>query len=84
MSLARRTIVDQIEILRDGTVQVRLAKQVVDGDDVLRSEYHRIAVEPGSDLESCLLAVNAHLTELRETVLDEAEWEWVRRVVSHA
>jgi hypothetical protein len=82
MGLERRTIIDQIEIRRDGTVQVRLAKQVVDGEDVLRSEYHRIGVEPGADLESYLPVVNAHLRALREAAVDEAEWDRVRRVVS--
>jgi hypothetical protein len=82
MGLERRTVIDQIEIRRDGTVQVRLAKQVVDGEDVLRSDYHRIGVEPGADLESHLPLVNAHLTTLGEAVVEETEWDRVRRVVS--
>jgi hypothetical protein len=82
MGLKRRTIIDQIEIKRDGTVQVRLAKQVVDGDEVLRSEYHRLGVEPGADLESYLPAVNAHLSALHEAEVEEAEWDRVRRIVS--
>ena len=82
MSLQRRTIIDQIEIRRDGTVQVRLAKQVVDGEDVLRSEYHRIGVEPGADLESYLPVVNGQLAALREAEVDEAEWDRLRRVIS--
>jgi hypothetical protein len=84
MSLERRTIIDQIEIRRDGTVHVRLAKQVIDGEEVLRSEYHRFGVEPGADLESCLPVVNAHLTERREAGVESAEWDRVRRVVAMA
>lgn len=81
MALERRTIIDQIEIKRDATMNVRLAKQVVDGEEVVTSEYHRIAVEPGADLESRLPIVNAHLAEMHAASVDEAEWERVRRIV---
>lgn len=81
--MERRTVVDQIEVKRDGIVQVRLAKQVVDGEQMLRNDYHRMEpLTPGADLESALLIVNAHLTELREAMVEEAEWDRVRRVVA--
>lgn len=81
MSLERRTIIDQIEIQRDGIVQVRLAKQIVDGGEVLRSEFHRVAMAPGADLGASVSLINANLEELREATVADAEWDRVRRVI---
>lgn len=82
MSIERRTIVEQIEIKRDGVVQVRLAKQIVDGDTVLASEYHRAAFDPGADLDAAIPVVEAHLKQMGDAEVGPAEWARLRRVVA--
>ena len=64
MALARKTVVDQIEIRRDGTIQVRLGLLVMDGDAEIHCQWHRTAIEPGGDVDEQIAAVNAHLESM--------------------
>jgi hypothetical protein len=82
MSLKRRTVVDQIEITRTGTVQVRLAKTIMDGEAVVASTFHRCTFEPGANVEEGIAAVNAHLAQLGEANLDGSEIERITRVTA--
>lgn len=49
MSLTERTVVDQLEVLRDGTVQVREAVEVLRDGVVIASSYHRRVVAADDD-----------------------------------
>ncbi len=62
--IEQRTIIDQIEITHGGVIQIRFAKQIVDGDTVLASEWHRSSIEPGGDPAAQMAAVNSHLTQM--------------------
>ena len=60
--MLKRTVIDQIEITRDGTIQLRMAKAVVDDDGtVLSSGWHRTIVPPDGDVDLQMQAVNSHL-----------------------
>ena len=50
MSLSKETVVDKIEVLEDGTIQVRAAIRVLEDGEVLSSSYHRHVLQPGDDL----------------------------------
>lgn len=61
--MMKRTILDQIEVTRDGTIQLRLAKEVVDDDGaVLSSRWVRTALPPGHDVQTQIAALNSHLS----------------------
>lgn len=81
MTITQHTIVDQIEIRRDGTVQIRLAKQLVRDGKVLSSGWHRAAWEPGADFDAGCEAVNSHLAAMGEAPVDATEWGRCRRVI---
>ena len=50
MALTEDAIVDSIEVLPDGQIQVRKANRVFrDGEEISKS-YHRHVVAPGDDL----------------------------------
>lgn len=49
MALTKINVVDQIEVLEDGSVQVRTATRIVDGNSVVSSSFHRHTVVPGAD-----------------------------------
>ena len=50
MALTEDTIVDSIDVLPDGQIQVRKANRVFrDGTEISKS-YHRHVVSPGQDL----------------------------------
>ena len=50
MALTEDTIVDSIDVLSDGQIQVRKANRVFrDGEEISKA-YHRHVVSPGDDL----------------------------------
>ena len=44
MSLTERTTIDLLEVLRDGTVQVREAREVLQDGEVIATRYHRFVI----------------------------------------
>jgi len=50
MALIERSIFSLCEVLPNTTLQVRMADQIVDGEDVKASTFRRYCLTPGSDL----------------------------------
>ena len=50
MALTKETIVDKIEVLEMGQVQVRTATRVLEDGVALSSSFHRHVLVPGDDL----------------------------------
>ena len=46
MALTKETVVDKIEVLEKGNVQVRTATRVLEDDVELSSSFHRHVIEP--------------------------------------
>ena len=49
MALTKQTVVDKIEVLENGTLQVRTATRVLEDGEVLSSSFHRHVLAPGAD-----------------------------------
>lgn len=49
MALEKQTVVDKIEVLENGCVQVRTATRIVEDGVQLSQSYHRHVVAPGND-----------------------------------
>lgn len=49
MSLEKQMVVDQVEVLENGMVQVRTATRIVEDNEVISSSLHRHVVAPGQD-----------------------------------
>jgi hypothetical protein len=49
MALTKETAVDKIEVLENGTLQVRTATRVLEDGEVLSSSFHRHVLAPGED-----------------------------------
>lgn len=65
MAITKRTIIDQIEITRSGSVQVRFAKLLEeDGVPLAEPAYHRTAIQPGGDPLAQMADVNVHLEQM--------------------
>lgn len=80
-TLTQNTGIDRIEIV-GGTVQVRLAKQVLNGDSVIAAEFHRLSLAPGIDMAAQLTTVNADLTALGATTVSDSDWATVTTICS--
>ena len=50
MALTKEIIVDKIEVLEQGQVQVRTATRVLEDGVALSSSFHRHVLAPGDDL----------------------------------
>ncbi len=62
MALTKETIVDKIEVLEMGQVQVRTATKVLEDGVVLSSSFHRHVLAPGDDLSEQDARVSAIAT----------------------
>jgi hypothetical protein len=48
--ITERSTVSLVEVTPNGTIQVRLANQILDGETVNAQTFHRYCLAPGSDL----------------------------------
>lgn len=76
--IERQSVVDQIEITRNGDVQVRLALQLVDGDVVHSFKWHRTVVKAGTSAQLQMDAVNDHLVLIDEAQVSQADIDRVK------
>ena len=50
MALSKETVVDKIEVLENGIIQVRSAMRVLEDGEIISQSYHRHTLAPGDDL----------------------------------
>jgi hypothetical protein len=50
MTLTKELVTDKIEVLENGTIQVRCATRVLEDGVVLSSSFHRHVLHPNQDL----------------------------------
>jgi hypothetical protein len=50
MALTKEVVIDKIEVLESGAIQVRQATRVLEDDVVLSTSYHRHVLEKDADL----------------------------------
>jgi hypothetical protein len=68
--IQKQTILDQIEITRNGTIQFRIGLLLVeDGQEITEPKWHRSAIEPGGDVDAQVAAVNANLKQMGQAEL---------------
>ena len=51
MTLEKLVVIDKIEVLETGHIQVRQATKIVEDGKELSKSYHRHVLSPGDDLE---------------------------------
>ena len=49
MALEKKEVIDQIEVVENGTIQVRTSIRVIDNEKVISSSLHRHLISPGDD-----------------------------------
>ena len=62
MTISKQTVLDQIEVTRNGTIQIRIALELVENGVVISNRWHRTTIEAGGDVDAQMAAVNAHIT----------------------
>jgi len=52
MPLTKQVAIDKIEVLENGTIQVREITRIIEDGQELSSSYHRWSLAPGNDISS--------------------------------
>jgi hypothetical protein len=70
MALKEKSVVDKIEVLLNGSIQVRRRDQILKDGVEVASTFHRHAIAPGDDLsnEDNRVAAIANATWTKEVV----------------
>lgn len=71
--IKKQTVLDQIEITRNGVIQIRLGLELVEDDKILSNKWHRTLIEPAGDIKAQFALVNSHLEMMNEAAVSEAD-----------
>ena len=52
MALEKQEVVDLIEVVENGSIQVRRATRIIEDGKVISSSFHRHVVAPGDDVSN--------------------------------
>ena len=50
MSLSKEVVIDKIEVVENGIIQVRQVTRIMEDEQQLSSSYHRWSLTPGQDV----------------------------------
>ena len=78
--ITKRTVVDQIELTRSGTTQVRIALEIVEDGVVLNHKWHRTSINSDGDVDAQMTAVNEHLAQMNELPVSAED---IARIKAH-
>lgn len=78
--IEKKTIIDQIEITRDGTLQIRMSLQIVEDGEVIDERWHRTSIPPGVEVDGQMQAVNSHLSSMGRAALPQEEIDRVKAI----
>lgn len=77
--MKKQTVLDRVEVLRSGDVQLRFGKQIVDGEEVLANEWHRAVIDRGEDVDVRLTDISRHLEALGYPPIAPAAIERIKK-----
>jgi len=74
MALSKETVVDKIEVLEFGQVQVRIATRVLEDGVELSSSFHRHVVEPSIKTDDTWADTDISGEDARVQAIANATW----------
>ena len=74
MALTKETVVDKIEVLEMGQVQVRTATRILEDGVQLSQAYHRHVVEPSTKVSGSWADTDISLEDARVQAVATATW----------
>ena len=76
--ITKQTTVNQIEITQNGTVQIRIGLEIVENGTVINQKWHRTILPPAHDIDTQFAIVNAHLTQMGENTVSQADIDKIK------
>ena len=74
MALSKVTVVDKIEVLEKGSVQVRTATRILEDGVQLSQSYHRHVVEPSTKISGSWADTDISGEDARVQAIATATW----------
>ena len=74
MALTKEIVVDKIEVLENGIVQVRTATRVLEDGTQLSQSYHRHYVEPSTNIDGSWADTDISGEDARVQAIANATW----------
>tara|TARA_R100001480_G_scaffold7235_1_gene14802 strand:+ start:283 stop:561 length:279 start_codon:yes stop_codon:yes gene_type:complete len=74
MALTKETVVDKIEVLEDGNIQVRTATRVLEDGVALSSSFHRHILEPSTKVSGSWEDTDISGEDARVQAVATATW----------
>lgn len=81
MAITRKTVIDQIEIRRDGSTQIRFGLVLVEDGVEIDIKWHRTAVPPDGDLDAQIAVVESHLQTMGHPAIEASDKKRAQDVV---
>lgn len=78
--ITQRTVLDRIEIVRHGAIQVRLALELFQDGVLLHTQFHRTAIDKDGNVAEQMGYVNAHLLEMGKSPVNQED---INRIQAH-
>ena len=79
--IEKQTVIDQIEIVRDSAIQLRLGLLLLEDGVTIDCKWHRTRINPGDDLDQQMKEVNAHLVSMGKLPLPDKALDTVRKII---
>lgn len=76
--IERKTMLDQVELTRSGSVNLRLALLLVEGDVELHTQFHRVSIDISGDVVAQMAVVVEHLASMGYPPLPEPALQLLR------
>lgn len=83
MTAQANTVLDQIEVRGDGTINLRFDKQVVIDGKVVAREWHRAGLPPNTDIDAMAAAVNKDLGAIGYPPISDADLTRIKAMAAH-
>jgi hypothetical protein len=80
--IEKQTIIDQIEITRNKTIQIRLGLLLIEDGKEISCAWHRTSIEPGTSIDDQMAAVNAHLQQMGKSPVALEKLAEIKQVAS--
>ena len=77
--IEKKTIVDQIEIARDGSIQIRLGLLLVEDGSIIDCKWHRTRIAQEGNVSDQMASVNEQLAKMGKELVSEADIARIQR-----
>ena len=80
--ITKNSIIDQIEILRNGTLQIRFGLLLIEDGKEIDCKWHRTTIEPGGDVDGQIASVNTNLTAMGKVQVEPIGIARVKKIAT--